>query len=256
MEFIPSYKNYRKILQDIIDSGKLCDYWGAKEKTEFVVLRHDIEFSVERAYAMSLVESEMGVSSTYFVQIANNAYNAFSQKNRELVADMRNRGHHIGLHYHRCGKTDHDEILDDIKLQLRVLSEMYGFEIDRFAMHRPARESNYNDMHVDEIINAYSKEFFTLIDKIDEDTKLDVKYIADSQHRWNYGYPDSDTIADNKKIQLLIHPDFWSEYGYDARDNFKALIDENNEKYIDTIDGECKHFHQFKSEMMELAVEE
>lgn len=248
MEFIPSYSNYKCILADIIASGKLCDFWDAMEKPGFVVLRHDVEFSVERAYEMSLIESEMGVCSTYFVQIANNAYNAFSQKNREMIADMRSRGHKIGLHYHRCGKTDHDEIVSDIELQLKVMSDMYGFEVDRFAMHRPAKETGYNDMPIDGVVNAYSKEFFTLVDSVDENAVLGVKYIADSQHRWNYGYPDAETIVANPKIQLLLHPDFWSESGYDAHDNFKALIVQNNVTYVETIDSECKHFHQFIDE--------
>lgn len=249
MDFKPSYKNYTDILKIIAASKKLCDYWEAKDKLEYVILRHDIEFSVERAFKMSLIESEKGVSSTYFIQMANNAYNAFSQKNRELISDMRSRGHRIGLHYHRCEKSSIEEILPDIKMQLRIMSEMFGFEIDRFSMHRPVRETEYNKIAIDGVINAYSAEYFTLVDKIEETTKLNVKYIADSQHRWNYGYPDADTLRENAKIQLLIHPDFWSECGYDAHDNFESLMEDHLDAFFETLDGECKHFHQYKNKL-------
>lgn len=249
MEFVSNYNNYKSILGTILASGKLCDYREAADRAEFILLRHDVEFSVERAYAMSLIESEMGVCSTYFIQIANNAYNAFSQKNRELIADMREHGHHIGLHYHRCGKTDHEEILADVKLQLRVMSEMVGFAVDRFAMHRPAQETRYYDLPVEGVINAYSPEFFTFVEELDENTALDVKYIADSQCRWNYGCPDADTLAGYPKIQLLLHPDYWSETGSDACDNFAELIKENRSTFTETLDNECRHFHMYKDEL-------
>ena len=56
-------------------------------------MRHDIEFSIERAYNLSLVESENGFYSTYFVQITNNFYNAFSLKNMILLKQMIDNGH-------------------------------------------------------------------------------------------------------------------------------------------------------------------
>ena len=85
MDFHPGFDLYRQILQDLIESGKLCDFHEAEHRTSFVVLRHDIEFSVERAFAMSQVETEMGVCATYFVQISNNAYNAFSEQNANML---------------------------------------------------------------------------------------------------------------------------------------------------------------------------
>ena len=47
------------------------------------MLRHDIEFSVDRAYELAKVEKELGVTSTYTVQVRNNTYNALSEKNIE-----------------------------------------------------------------------------------------------------------------------------------------------------------------------------
>lgn len=247
MEFIPSYNHYRSILDNIIASNKYCDYWAAMHKDEFIVLRHDIEFSVERAYQMSLIESEKGISSTYFIQITNNAYNAFSMPNKHLVMDMHARGHKIGLHYHLAGETNPLAVRDGIRDQIRILSEMYGFPVDRFSIHRPIREVQYNSIPINGVINAYSPEFFTLVDCIDENTALSVKYIADSQHRWNYGVPDAKSLASNKKIQLLIHPDFWSESGHDEKNNFNQLIFEHTQTYIHTLDSECKHFNKHKS---------
>lgn len=251
MDYRPSYNEYKKILEDIKVSGKLMDYKDALNADEFLILRHDVEFSLERAYRMAQIEEIGGVFSSYFVQITNNSYNAISMQNRKLIKEMSNMGHKIGLHYHLNGITDPLKTRDGIRDQIRIMSEMCEMPIDRFSIHRPVREVYYNSIPIDGVINAYSPEFFTLTEEggIVKEEELEVKYIADSRHRWNYGYPDIDTLQRNKKIQLLIHPDFWSDKGYDAERNFEKLIEENTLTYIETLDGECKHFSEFKDGM-------
>ncbi|MCI8281979.1 MAG: hypothetical protein HFI76_09860 [Lachnospiraceae bacterium] len=251
MNYKPSYDEYRKILKDIKASGKLMDYKEALSADEFLILRHDVEFSLERAYRMAQVEAVEKVASTYFVQITNNSYNALSMQNRKRIKEISDMGHKIGLHYHLNQVTDPLKTRDGIRDQIRIMSEMCGISIDRFSIHRPVREVYYNSIPIEGMINAYSSEFFTLTEEgaTIKEEDLEVKYIADSRHRWNYGYPDVDTFSRNRKIQLLIHPDFWSEEGCDAKRNFEKLIEENITAYIQTLDGECKHFSGFKDEM-------
>lgn len=55
----------------------------------FTLIRHDVEFSVVRAYKMALVEANLNISSTYFFQAISNAYNITSQKKKD---DKRNKG--------------------------------------------------------------------------------------------------------------------------------------------------------------------
>jgi len=246
MDFHPGYDLYRQILQDLIESGKLCDFHEAVRRTDFIVLRHDIEFSVERAFAMSQVESEMGVCATYFVQIANNAYNAFSEQNASMLRDMHARGHEIGLHYHIGKSRDPKFVCEDIAAQCEMLEKMLEIPIRSYSMHRPAVETLYYATEIPGLINAYAQTFFSFKEAVEDSTRLDVKYIADSQHRWNYGYPDAETLRNNSKIQLLIHPDFWSENGLDKKDNFTLLIQEHSKIFSDTIDSECKHYHNVK----------
>lgn len=252
-EYVPGYDLYRQILSDIKKSGKLMDYSDAREVNEFVILRHDVEFSMERAYKMAQIENEEQVSSTYFVQISNNAYNAFSDRNKKRIAEIKDMGHVIGLHYHLEGETDPLKVRDGIRDQLRIMSELLGFPVERFSIHRPIRQVYYNMIPIEGVINAYSSEYFTLLDadsdgNIDE-TKLEVKYIADSRHQWNYGYPDQETLKKYKKIQLLIHPDFWSEEGLDAEHNFRKMIRENSYEFINTLNSECHHFSQYKEKI-------
>ena len=245
-EFKPSYEVYRSIIRDIQLSGKCYSFWDALDKDEYIIMRHDVEFSMERAYALSQVESELGFCSTYFVQITNNSYNALSKKSVDMMRDMAYRGHTIGLHYHLNGQTDALAVRDGVRDQLRIMSEMIGMKIDTYSFHRPTKDVYYYNIRIPETINAYSSEFFTYAENVDENTMVDVKYIADSKHRWNYGYPDKVTIEKFPKIQLLIHPFSWTEDGYDNLDNFKSLIKEKQNTLIDTLDDEFMRFREVR----------
>ncbi len=248
--FEPSFEEYRKIIRAIQKTGKYMDYAEARDSDEFIIMRHDIEFSIDRAYKMSLVESEEGFQSTYFVQITNNSYNALSKRNIDMLHDMAKRGHHIGLHYHLNGQLDSVAVRDGVRDQIRIMSEMLGMSVDRYSFHRPKKEVYYYDISIPNTINAYAKEFFTFAENVDSDTALDVKYIADSKHRWNYGYPDYETLMKYKKIQILVHPFSWTEKGYDNCGNFISLIDEKQLELIETLTDEFQRFRECREDIL------
>lgn len=245
-KFTPNYNEYRRILKDIKKTQKYCDYTEAIKKENFIILRHDIEFSISRAYGLSLVESEEGICSTYFVQITNNSYNAFSKKNIELLRKMIQNGHHIGLHYHCNGEKKQDKIIEGIKREIPILEMMIGdaYKVDRFSMHRPSIESEYWNININGIINAYGKDFFTFSKDLENKQTLKIKYIADSKHRWNYGYPNYETLTNNKKVQILIHPFSWTSEGYDNENNFMSLIDEKNYELMKTFSSEFQRYEE------------
>lgn len=247
--FDPSYDTYRRILKNIKKSGKCMDYWEALKSEEFLILRHDIEFSVERAFLMAMIEKEEGISSTYFLQIKSNAYNPFSERNRDLLMKMIDAGHHIGLHYHLERNLDKLYIRDGIRDQIRLMSEVFRYPVDRFSIHRPVEESKYYEIEIEGVINAYSKEFFTHVEDIKEHAKLEVKYIADSKHRWNFGCPDEESIEKYPKIQLLIHPYSWSERGRSIAGMFHELADEKEKEMLDTFNEETKIYRLVKEEV-------
>lgn len=250
MDFKPSYEVYRKIIRDVKATGKAMGYKEAANKEEFIIMRHDVEFSLDRAYQLSQVETEEGFCSTYFVQFTNNSYNAFSKRNIDIIHDMAERGHTIGLHYHLNGQNDRVSVRDGVRDQMRIMSEILEMPIDIYSFHRPVKEVYYYDIAIPHTINAYSSKFFSYAETIDENTILDVKYIADSKHRWNYGYPDYETLMKYKKIQLLIHPFSWTPVGYDNYENFMHLIDEKNNELIETLTNEFQRFREVKDRII------
>lgn len=246
--FFPSYENYARIIDSIKSSGTQLDFMDINEETkDFIILRHDVEFSVDRAYELSLLETEKGICSTYFFQLSNNAYNILSKKNLDMVREMHQNGHKIGLHI--SGMEDLNVLNRKIKQEANILQISSGIIIERFSFHRPSKNILRANVKVDGMINAYDKKYFTFMENMNDGTEPKVRYICDSQHRWNYGVPDEEFFASNRKVQLLTHPYSWTRVGYDNLNNFKTLLNEKNSEFKETINSECKHFRGISDEI-------
>ena len=241
-----SFADYREIINIIKESGRQATYQEALTRDEFVIMRHDVEYSVERALALSRVEESMDFRSHYFFQWTNNSYNILSRKNRDILREMHERGQHIGLHFALNGMTDMREVRRQILQEIEMLSTMLGFEIRDFSIHRPSPDALAANMKFENILNAYQDEFFSFNPKAAEGVPLEIKYMSDANHIWRYGYPDRENILKNKKVQILTHPFAWTKEGYDTCDNFRTLIDEKFDELVNSVDNECKDFAQFR----------
>ena len=240
-----SYAEYRNIITLVKNSLPIMDFSEVNDGVDsFCVLRHDIEFSIDRALTMARMEhDDLGVHSTYTVQLRNNTYNALSQKNIEAIQEIEDMGHYIGLHQNPPMMKD-DELVDYISKDIETLEHYYGFEVDRYAFHRcgsnPAILEKY--VEVPDKINCYAKEFFHYFqdEKPDE---LRVHYLADSNHQWKYGHPFHIDYWDvPQKMQLLTHPYSWTDEGYENTNNFTELIEERNEELLLDMNTETKTF--------------
>lgn len=242
-----SYDDYREMIRIIKSTGRHCrGYAEALNRDSFVIMRHDVEYSVERAWQLAKVEQSMDFTSTFFFQWTNNSYNILSRKNMDIIKDMHERGQNIGLHFALNGMTDMEQIRKRIRMEIDILSEMFGFAITEFSVHRPSNDVLRENIKLDGLLNAYQDEFFTYADEITDDTKLKVKYMSDANHIWRYGYPDEANITGFDKVQILTHPFAWSKKGYNNFENYRALIQEKYEELVESVDSECKDFGEYK----------
>ncbi len=238
-----SYNEFKNLINMVQQHLPIIDYKDVKDNTKkFCILRHDIEFSIDRAYKLAKIEKELGVVSTYTVQVRNNTYNALSEKNINLISKIRNLGHHIGLHQNPPSSLKLDTLKDYIMRDITILEDSYGFEIDRFAFHRPKKEYLNCYVELENKINCYDRKFFHFFDKRPE--SLDILYLADSNHKWKYGYPLDFDFSKINKLQLLTHPFSWSEKGGDNYGNFVSLIRERNDELVNSMNTETNTFPQ------------
>ena len=244
-----SYDYYREIINVIKRSGKLFSFHqlANKYQQKFVIMRHDVEFSVDRAFHLADFEHKYNFSSTYFFQMTNNAYNVLSKRNKDLIWKIADMGHKVGLHFHLNGMTESSVITDQIKKEIDVMSSMLEMEIDSFSIHRPTTALLKNNINLPGIINTYGDAFFSFTEDMVNNPPV-IKYLSDARHYWNYNLePDEKTINSHDKIQILIHPYSWTEKGYSNAVNFKTLLSEKHEELVETIDRECKHFAEVRN---------
>jgi len=244
-----SYSEYKNIITLVKHNLQIMDFSDVNESTPcFCVLRHDVEFSIDRALNMARIEAhDLGVSSTYTVQLRNNTYNALSQKNIESIQKIKKLGHRIGLHQNPP-VLGNDELIEYIQKDIKTLEHYYDFEVDRFAFHRCGSNPELLERYikVPNKINCYAKEFFHYFQG-NLPKKLRVYYVGDSNHKWKYGYPLEFDFNKVNKIQLLMHPYSWTEHGYGNSSNFVSLIKERNDELVNSMNTET---HTFPEELL------
>lgn len=217
-----SHSEYRQILGKY--QGQIRDFNDVlnENEQEFVILRHDVEFSVLRALEIAQLENEFNVCSTFNFQVLAHTYNLFSNINVERIRKIISLGHKIGLHFYHSHVRDHDwrALENEFRRQMNMLSQGVGCVSDRFSFHRPKAwmlepRSNY----LFDTINQYGASFFEY-----SPSPKSILYLADSRHEWSYGHPLE--IKPGKMMQLLTHPDEWTRKGLSEAENFKSLLDE------------------------------
>lgn len=189
---------YKILLNSFLKQGfhfKKFEDFNVDEKCQ-VILRHDIDFSIDMAVKMATLENELGVFSTFYFLIASDSYNLLSKKNFDLVKSIADMGHSIGLHFDPT-IYDNEEIGFSTELEL---FERYFGKTFSMSFHRPSPLVLQGVNWLPErILGAYQDKFFK-----------EIAYVSDSQGAFRFGHPlqhDAFKLCDN--MQLLIHPIWW-----------------------------------------------
>ncbi len=195
-----------------------------------LILRHDVDVSLDHAVRMAEIEHALGVNSTYFVMLHSPFYNLLDVQATRNVNEILDLGHEIGYHYDAAalGSQNPSSIL---KSEVRFVSRFFEIHIAAVSMHNPTttRRRNLSLTQKD----AYSPQFFS-----------DMKYVSDSLQRWREGclclHLDRST-----RIQALVHPFWWSKSGT----SWKGLLQEHLQKRKRELDLSIRHYRKFVSDL-------
>ena len=100
--------------------------------TNYVVLKHDVETNVPKAYRLATIEHKYGHRGSYYVQ----AYLLHDAANIRLLQEMQQMGHEISYHYDvmdSC-KGDLDKAIKEFA-DNKQLFEKNGFVISTVCQH-------------------------------------------------------------------------------------------------------------------------
>jgi hypothetical protein len=238
-----SYKEYISIINRIKAHIPIMSFDSISSETEkYCVIRHDVEFSIQRALMLAMVERDLGISSTYVYQISNNNYNPFSHKNKVRILDVAKAGHDIGVHVHLGNFNEKYESIESyIVKQANLLSTALDYPINKFSIHRPLKKDIIVPINIPGYINMSDTKFFKYTEEFSI-YDLPVLYLADSNHEWKYGHPMEIDFAKINKLQLNCHPFSWTEAGLDNWNNFETLTKEKQIEALNSINEEIKTY--------------
>lgn len=197
-------ENYRNILILAKQFYKFCSYENFENEDNFIILRHDLDFSVHSAYAVSEIEKNLNISAVYFLHLHNEFYNLLEKEIFELVLKIIAGGHKIGIHFdtHFYNIQTENDLIKNLLFEKNILENVFKTDINVFSFHNTNDKILTFDKHTyGGLINAYSKIF-----------QNDIAYISDSNGYWRFERLE-DVIKQHKynKLQILTHPAWWQD---------------------------------------------
>jgi len=215
-------KHYREILELALSRG--YKFLGFHEQYcsknhKIIYLRHDIDVCIEEAISMADLESEIGISSTYFILVNSPVYNPLSADCLGLISYIQEKGHWVGLHIDPLliNKGNVEDIEDEINYLFEFFVKKLKL-VPVISFHRPVPEIIGKSFK--KFISAYSPKYFK-----------DIIYISDSRGMWQDDCPCNLLYREAYfSMQILIHPIWWKE------NNVKSV----KEKLFYLIEERCK----------------
>ena len=192
--------HFRELLEAARAGGYRFALFDAEPKAGDLLLRHDIDLSLEAAVRMAEVEAELGVSATYFAMLESEFYNLASPSGQASLDRLRELGHRIGLHA-LWPEAALDERFEPI-----------------FCWHNP--EPEFMRAPVNGIVNVMQPPWGDV-------------YRSDSNQFWRQGCPHEELAAGAfERLQLSIHPEIWVYAGGTMRETMLAMLDAERERRL------------------------
>lgn len=211
----PSYDYSLRSYRDALDAYKTAGYEVTSFRTyldqpseRHLVLRHDIDNSIEQAVRVARVDAEAGCSSTFFLRVHAQGYNLLSLPSLRIVQEMEELGHEVQLHLEGglrdwLGGTN----LEWAERQRAVFEAAVGRPLGGFSSHEPARMGGM------EFANELLEHWSGTVEYHAYEARFqmpNMKYLSDSSGRWREGHFGM-WVGKEPLMQVLTHPIWWFE---------------------------------------------
>ena len=217
-------KRYKDLIKSLVNAElKPTTNWNEKLSSNSLLIRHDVDFSIEYAHQLALFESQLKICSTFFFMITSNLYNLLSEHNQKLVKDIANMGHKISIHF---DPTAHQS-LEEFAYEKNVFEKIFKVNVDIVSIHRPGSFLDNNNILLSGIPQTYQDIYYKKM-----------KYISDSTGR--NVFPLISEYLEGPRdlgLHLLVHPIWWIGTG----NNPKEKLNDWRNKKFDFITSEIRN---------------
>jgi hypothetical protein len=196
-------RGYRALLAAFQTRGYAVRGFDDAEPTErHLILRHDIDYSLDAAIPVAEIERDLGVRAAYFVLMRSEFYNPMAPDSARAIARLGALGHETGLHFDAALYEKDAGTLDDAAArECAVLENLTGAPVRTISFHRPAPALLGREGHLAGRRHTYEPRYFS-----------HMGYCSDSRGGWHRGAPlDHPAIIEGRALQLLTHPIWWQD---------------------------------------------
>ena len=225
-----TFSHYGRILQAGLDGGYrfigFDEVANARsESGRFCLLRHDCEGDLVTARKLAEMEREVGILSTYFIQLRSALYNVLSLPQAGLVRGILELGHRLGLHFdeHSYPDASDSDIADLVDAERRLLTGEFRVPVDVVSFHQPSARVLDNHIKL-RCLNTY-----------DRSDMRGVGYLSDSNWRWREDPVEALRAHRHPHLQLLLHPECWTDETMPIESKWHQVMRDNLEIAQDTL---------------------
>lgn len=230
-----TYRDYFRLVDRLRNAGyEIADYEDWEDKKRCVILRHDIDNSIQKAVKLAGLEFREHVHAVYFVQLTSDFYNVFSKESRYGLNRLADYGHDIGLHFDETcypdffssaenGKLyDEQGVREMILQEAAILRTAAGVPVKAVSMHRPGRGMLETGLSIPGMINSYGTEFFQ-----------GFKYLSDSRRHWREPVEEIVCSGMFPRLHILTHPFWYNDVETDMYGTLERFVnDAGSQRYV------------------------
>jgi hypothetical protein len=227
-----TYTSYKNLVSALCKYYKQVTFAEGKNRpssdTPLLILRHDIDMSLEAALRMARLEADLGIKATYFFYVRCPLYNMFSGEGAEQVQQILDTGHHLGLHFDCALYQDiSPENIDEyVARESELIECFFKRPVEAVSFHRPG-PLELKGVELKQWPNSYERVF-------QEDY---FEYFSDSRGKWGEnGNPiASEAFSARKNLHILTHPIWWTEKPMTPKDCLVELMEKigvSAERYL------------------------
>jgi len=198
-------EHYRELLDAARAGGYRFAFFDREPAPGDLLLRHDVDLSLDAALTLAELEAEAGAHATYFLMTRSVFYNLASPEGERAIARLRELGHRVGIHavYPRL---ELDDRFDPV-----------------VAWHNPDPE--FMAEPLDGAVNVMQTGYFD-----------PNHYRSDSNQHWRNGCPHEELAAGSFEwLQLLTHPEIWAYPGATMRETMLAMLDAERARDLERL---------------------
>jgi hypothetical protein len=168
-----------------------------------VILRHDVDLSLDAALRVAELENGAGATATYFLMTESVFYNLDSTEGVAAIDRLRDLGHRVALHA-VYPHAPQDDRFDPV-----------------VAWHNPDPDYMCAPLP-DGRINVMQEPWFDA-----------ATYRSDSNQHWRSGCPHEELRASAFPwLQLLTHPEIWAFPGETMGQTMRAMLEAEKERRL------------------------